>query len=184
MLFKNKRDHECDKAIAEISRGNKEALSVLYGHYSKMILFVAKSILSSADETEDVLQETMLKVIKHAKTYRAGSNPTAWILSITRNCAKDVLMRKHNDPGLSLDDENNAPFTNTVADERLDIEKSVLIRDALNTLSDREAAFVKLKYYYGLSYKEIASVYEMNTDAVSKSCRRALKKLRKYFSKE
>lgn len=181
MLFGDETTRECDQAIAAVAQGDKEALTVLYRTYARMICSVAKSILAGSDEVEDVLQETMLRVIRYAKTYRAGSNPAAWVLSIARNCAKDIAAKRPPHGSISFDDEGADPLKKLCTDGSLDFEKAVIVHDALKTLSPEETAIVKLKYYYGFSYKEIAFVLETNAAAVNKKCQRAIKKLQSYF---
>lgn len=181
MLFGDDTNRACDRAIAAVAQGDKEALSVIYHSYARMICSVAKSILSGSDEIEDVLQETMLRVIKYAKNYRAGSNPAAWVLAIARNCAKDMAATKPPRGSLSIEDEENGRLQTLCADGGLDFEEAVILRDALKTLSPEETVIVKLKYYYGFSYKEIAFVLETTAAAVNKKGQRAIKKLQRYF---
>ena len=181
MLLKDETTRACEKAIAAVAQGDEEALTVLYHSYARMICSVAKSILVSSDEVEDVLQETMLRVVKYAKTYRAGSNPAAWVLSIARNCAKDLIADRPPRGSSSFDDEKAERLKNICADESLGLEEAALLRDALKTLSPEETAIVKLKFFYGFSYQEIACVLETNAAAVNKKCQRAIKKLQRYF---
>lgn len=181
MRFGDDTNRACDKAIAAIAQGDKEALTVLYHSYARMICSVAKSILATSDAVEDVLQETMLRVVKYAKNYRTGSNPAAWVLSIARNCAKDIAADRLPHGSLSFDDEGNEYLKNICADGSLAFEEAVILRDALKTLSPEETAIVKLKYHYGFSFQEIACVLETNAAAVNKKCQRAIKKLQRYF---
>ena len=181
MRFGENTNRACEQAIAAIAQGDKEALTVLYDSYARMICSVAKSILASSDAVEDVLQETMLRVIKYAGSYRTGSNPAAWVLSIARNCAKDMAADRPPRGSLSFDDGERADLQTVCADGSLAFEEAVLLHDALKTLSPEETAIVKLKYFYGFSYQEIACVLETNAAAVNKKCQRAIKKLQRYF---
>lgn len=181
MLLKDDTTRACETAIAAVAQGDREALTVLYHSYARMICSVAKSILAASDEVEDVLQETMLRVVKYAKTYRAGSNPAAWVLSIARNCAKDIAAARPPRGSLSFDDEGAEHLKNICAGGGLDFEEAAILRDALKTLSPEETAIVKLKYFYGFSYQEIAFVLETNAAAVNKKCQRTIKKLQRYF---
>lgn len=85
----------CDKAIVDISDGKKNALSVLYREYGRMIYSVAFQIVRDPHDAEDVLQDTMVRIIRLSHTYRSSTNPKAWIMAITRNCAVDKLKNKN-----------------------------------------------------------------------------------------
>lgn len=77
MLFFMTINEKCDNAIIEISKGNIDALSVIYRTYGKMVYSVGYQIVNNVSDAEDVLQEVMLNVVKYAHTYRQGTNPKA-----------------------------------------------------------------------------------------------------------
>ena len=184
MDFRSQRDRECDKAIVELSRGEKEALSVIYSHCAPMICSVAKNIFGNSADVEDALQETMLRILKYAGNYRPGTSPCAWVLSIARNCAKDMAACRNLENAVYLDSEENESLRESLPDKALDVESFAIIHDALQKLSSAETAIVKLRYYYGFSFKEIASIMESNAVAVKKRYQRAINKLRDYYERE
>lgn len=65
----------CDEAICRLAKGDKNALSELYQFYGKMIFSVAKQIVGNRADVEDVLQDTMVKILKQVHNYKSGSNP-------------------------------------------------------------------------------------------------------------
>jgi RNA polymerase sigma-70 factor (ECF subfamily) len=88
ILFLNLAD-PCDIAITEIASGNKKALERVYNEYGRMILSVAYQITGDFGEAEDVLQDTMIRILRLSHTYKKGTNPKAWVLKVTRNSAVD-----------------------------------------------------------------------------------------------
>ncbi|MBQ7647079.1 MAG: RNA polymerase sigma factor [Clostridia bacterium] len=183
MSFSDKQKAECDKAIIEISQGNREALSVIYEHCAKMICSIARSILTYSDEVEDVLQETMISIVKSAKNYTPGTNPYAWVLSIARRRAKDILSKNPRKTTVSLDTEENRCFDDAFLESGSDLDTHMIIYDAMKVLSTEEQTVIELHYYYGFSYKEIASALGKNTAAVMQKCRRSVNKMRNYLEK-
>ncbi len=168
----------CDKAICDIANGQKDALSVLYREYGRMIYSVAFQIVRDSHDAEDVLQDTMVKIIRLSHTYRRGTNPKAWIMAITRNCAVDKLKNKNTEVSLdSLVSETGEKHFTPAQDEL------VILQDALNTLSHEEQLIIKLKIHIGLSHSEIASVIGKSTVAVRKQYQRSLGKLKEYYEK-
>ncbi len=164
----------CDNAICELSEGNINALSVIYRNYGKMIFSLGYQIVNNKTDAEDVLQETMLNIAKYAHTYRRGTNPKAWVLAITRNCAISIVKKRGNT--LPLDD-----IELSIADPADDIDDIMAIRDAMQKLNEQERAIINLKLHIGLSHAEIASVLGTNAIAVQKRYRRALEKLKRYY---
>lgn len=167
-------NQKCDNAIVEISQGNNDALSVIYDAYGKMIYSVAYQIVNNLSDAEDVLQDVMLNIVKYSHTYRQGTNPKAWIMSITRNCSLAILNKRTN--AISLDDVDYylaADFEN--------INELISIREAMNKLDEQERTILSLKLHIGLSYKEIASILGINLFAAQKRYQRALEKFKKIY---
>ena len=162
-----------DDALCELAGGNKNALEAIYREYGKLIYSIAFAILKSREDSEDVLQDVMLKIVRSAHRYRKGTSPKAWIASVARSCAMDHLQK--NKDKLSLDDESvPIPFT----EDNYDF---ILLREALETLSDEDNLLIRLRYYAGLDLKEIATVLCISHSAARKRCSRALETLGKYF---
>ena len=181
MRFGKKTRDECDRAITAVAQGDSDALLVLYRNYGRLIYTVAMNIVKNADEAQDVLQETMLRVLKYARDYRSGTNPSAWVLAITRNCANKVIESRKPANSVDLDDYAFAAISETISDRGTNIEELAVMHDALHTLSDDEQVIIRLKLYVGLSHKEIASVLGIDHAAARKRYQRALEKLKNYY---
>ncbi len=154
---KNQRerdDRRCNQALAAIAGGDKSGAEVIYDIYGRMIYSLALQVLQSHEAAEDVVQEVLVAVMKHAASYKKDTNPRAWVMAIARNKAMDVL-RSHRE---HLPEET---IQNAEMVSRENVEESVLLADALASLGREERLLVNLKIYIGLSHKEIASVLEI-----------------------
>lgn len=165
---------QCDNAICEIANGNADALSVVYHAYGRLIYSIGYQIVNNTSDADDVFQDVMLKIIKQAHTYRSGTNPKAWILSITRTCAIDVVKKRTKD--VRLDD-----IELSLSDSCNNIDDMLMLRSAMQKIDDSERTIIALKLYAGLSHREIASVMGINLFSAQKKYQRALAKLKKYY---
>ena len=94
--------------LAEVARGNKSAFARLYGLTHAKLLGVALRILRDRALAEDVLQESYLKVWRHAASYDpAIASPMTWMATIVRHGAIDTL-RKRQIEAFASDDEMSA----------------------------------------------------------------------------
>lgn len=177
MFGKNKRaadNKSCDRAIIKISEGDKDALSVIYSAYGKLIYSTAYQICHDSQDATDILQDVMVAVAEKAGTYRQGSNPKAWLMSITRNLAINKM-------GL-YDNSKTAPMEgDTEPTVTPDMDSALIIEEALSTLSADDRYIVYGKLYAGLSHKEIGESLGISVAACSARYKRALKKLKPYF---
>jgi len=81
--------------LADVARGNKSAFAQLYGLTQAKLLGVAMRILRDRALAEDVLQESYLKVWRHASSYDpAIASPMTWMATIVRHGAIDTLRKR------------------------------------------------------------------------------------------
>ena len=89
-LFENA---ECEKAILKIADGDNDALRVIHKYMNRQIYAVAYAVLRDFSLSDDVVQETYVKIMENASSYVKGTNARAWILSISRNLSIDIYKR-------------------------------------------------------------------------------------------
>lgn len=163
-------NYRCNQALCKISEGDMSALTVVYDCMARQMFALALSILKSYADAEDAMQETFLKVIQSINTYRKNGNARAWLLSITRNTAIDIMRKKNN--FLCVED------TAFVSKESKDFAEKIAIEDALMTLDREDREIVVLKIVSGLKFREISQLTELPLTTVQKRYQRALKKLK------
>ncbi len=168
-IFENS---DLEKALAKISEGDRDALSIIHKYMNRRIYAVAYAVLRDFSLSDDVVQETYIKILEKSFSYRKGTNARAWVLSIARNIAIDYYRkRKYECESDELTD----------AGGRFD-EASVLVsmevKRALDTLSDEERQIITLKVYAGLRHREIAELLGITTENCKKKYQRAADKLR------
>ena len=83
----------CEKALLELAEGNTDALSVIYGEMSRRIFSLAYTVTGNYCDAEDVLQNTMIDITRSCREYCGGSI-VAWIMTITRHNALDVVRKR------------------------------------------------------------------------------------------
>ena len=74
--------------------GDDEAFETVIRTYSRSLFAVAFAILRDRGEAEDVVQETLLKAYKTRWRVRSVEKFQAWLASVARNRALDVLRRR------------------------------------------------------------------------------------------
>jgi len=78
--------------LRQVAERHPEALSALYDRYAATLLALAKRILASGADAEEVLQEVFLHVWNNAGRYDPGrSSVSTWLILITRSRAIDRL---------------------------------------------------------------------------------------------
>ena len=151
--------------------GDFEAFSTLVERFQRRVFAVARRIVGSQHDAEDVTQQTFLSVMDHLGEFREESSVATWILRIATNHALKVLRKRRGLPTVSLEvsasDEADSyatlPHPEFIAqwrDEpvRLAQQREVrqLIEAALEELPEKYRIVFVLRDVEGLSVKETA----------------------------
>lgn len=162
--------------VAQARRGNQEAFAKLVEAYQVPVYNLAYRMLGSAAEAEDATQETFLRVYTRFDTYDPARKLSSWILSIASHHCVDRLRRRH-DSTVSMEE---IMAWRWVPDERPQPEERVVTRERsremrriLEALPPQYRLVVVLRYWYDLSYEEIADVTDSTTSAVKSRLHRA-----------
>ncbi len=190
-MFDSKPDEEL---MASYLGGSIAAFQVLVERHSRPIFnFINRRCGGNRQRAEDLLQETFLRVVKQAKSFKSNAKFTTWLYTIARNLCIDALRRasyrKHPslDQPLSRSDPSeggtlmdkvpaNAP---NAADQTRDKRFRVALQDALNTLPDDQKEVFIMREFQGLKFREISEIIGISENTVKSRVRYALRGLRK-----
>ncbi len=157
--------------------GDLDAFGELVQMYERPVYNLAYRMLGEPNEAEDAAQEAFLKAYSNLERYDAGRSFKTWLLSITSNHCIDRL-RKRRLTYLSL--EEPLPPHPALTSDELGPEASAIARERsqkvqmmLDDLSPEYRMVVVLRYWYDLSYTEIADMLETSESAVKSRLFRA-----------
>ena len=166
--------------IAEVACGNKSAFARLYGVTHAKLLGVALRILRDRALAEDVLQESYLKIWRHAASYDPKiASPMTWMATIIRHGAIDAV-RKRQLEAFGCDDEIAAIASN----EPDPVEEMHLARlrpkalAAFARLPEDKRRLIMLAYLRDRSRQELSARLGIPANTVKTHLRRALLEMR------
>ncbi len=167
-----------DDYIKGLAQGDKVALEKLYHETRTAVYAFSLSITKNPADSEDVLQETYLKIWANAENYKTKGSPMAWILTIAKNLSLMKLREKKRHQDMEPEEwDMNFHLPDTVGT----IDDRHLLEAALNLLSEEERKIILLHAVSGLKHREIAELLDMALATVLSKYHRGLKKLRKYI---
>ncbi len=167
--------------LAGIAVGEQTAAVAFVRRYQKRVFGLAYSMVGDAGAAEDVAQEAMLRVWRHAPVFdpRRGS-VASWVLTITRNLAIDALRLRRAVPTDPDDFAAAAMLSNEHNPEdaahRGDVRRTV--RGALSTLPAEQRRAVVLAAVYGRTALEISEAEGIPLGTAKTRIRTALIRLR------
>jgi RNA polymerase sigma-70 factor (ECF subfamily) len=142
----------------------------------------------SPTETDEIIQETFLRLYQHLNSGGNERNLRGWIFRVAHNlCINELKSRKRVASSASEDlpELDISELDISVADSRpgpeellLHREKIARIHAAVSSLSEQQKQCLLLRAE-GFRYREIAEILEVTISTVAESLRRAIKKLTK-----
>lgn len=171
----------CDPDLATIERarsGDDGAFSRLVEVYHRPIYNLCCRLLGNVHDAEEAVQETFLRAYTRLDSYDSARSFKTWLFSIAHHYCIDRLRRRRL-IWLSLDDEpaldtavwrSSAPLPEEVAMRR---EREGNLQALLNALPAQDRSMLILRYWYDLSYEEIAQTTGATISAVKSRLHRA-----------
>ena len=164
--------------------GEQDAFEVLVERYKDAVQNLAYRMLGNMTEAEDVTQEVFVRAYTQLATYKPAHKFSTWLLSIASHLAIDQLRRRRF-LALPLED---VPFLEWIADLGTGPEQSALqgeqhdeIQAYLQRLPSKYRAVILLRYWYDLSYEEIATALHLTPALVKARLHRARELLARYI---
>ena len=140
-----------DSVLADARSGDPAALEALYRAFEVPVYTVARRICRTAEDAEDVLQETFFEVCRSLPSYRGDGSLWGWVRTIAASKALMRLRRNRYRDTDELHDE----FASAQRDQphlRMDLEA------ALERLPHVSRAVVWLHDVEGYTHEEIATM--------------------------
>jgi len=166
---------EAKSLVARARAGDYAALEQLYRAYERPVYTLARRLTKSADDAEDVLQETFLEVCRSLRQWRGDGSLWGWIRTIAASKALMRYRREKLREWEPLEDELGAGSRAEDVPLQLDLEA------ALAKLPERSRAVVWLHDVEGYTHEEIAELMGMTTSFSKSQLARAHDRLRRWL---
>lgn len=177
---------QTDAATVALARdGDSEAFRALVDCHSRAVYRLAYRMTGSAEDAEDVVQETFLKAYRQLSRFESRANFSTWLHRIAVNCSIDLMRaRPHRESGQDSADLEHLGGDESLhrhpSPERLMLSTEVQDRvsGAMSSLSAMERAAFALRHFEGQSIEEISRTLGLKANATKHSIFRAVKKMR------
>jgi RNA polymerase sigma-70 factor (ECF subfamily) len=176
--------------IDKLIKQDRSEYALLVEAYSDRIYRMVLRMTGNAQDAEDALQETFIKVFKHVSGFKGNSSFTTWIYRIAMNEAL-MLLRKHKPEGYSLDEENEdeditprevASWDPLPEQALMSVEMNQNLTKAVLRLPETLRGVFLLRDTEQLSVKETADALGITEGTVKVRLLRARLKLREYLN--
>lgn len=174
--------------IQSCQRGEKGAIENLIQQISPDLYRILFSMLRDHDDTDEVLQETLIRLFRYIGALKDVERFPAWVMRIAVNQVQSFRVRKGRTRLYEIEDSreisNSAVVLGgaTPSDPRENMMREQIrdeIAGAMKSLPDRQRMATVLFEVEGLSIKEIAEILECSEGAVKFNIHEGRKKLKR-----
>lgn len=176
--------------VREYINGDEKALEILINRHNQRISSFIYSKVTDRDVTEDIFQDTFIKVIKTLKkgTYSEEGKFLPWVMRIAHNLIIDHFRKNKRMPMFEGSDDFN--IFSVIGDDKLNVEKQ-LIKDQIDTdlrllieeLPEDQKEVLLMRIYQDMSFKEISENTGVSINTALGRMRYALINMRKIINK-
>lgn len=154
----------------KVKEDNNEQISIALDKYSDMIYRIAWQYTKSIHDAEDILQETLFRLIENNPTFNDDEHEKAWLIRVTVNLCRDRLRSVQFRRIISLEDVQEQTLTYE--------DKNNDILDIVMHLPPKYRIVLYLYYYESYTINDIAKILKTKPNTISSRLTRARAQLK------
>ncbi|MGB5667265.1 MAG: sigma-70 family RNA polymerase sigma factor [Maribacter sp.] len=159
-----------------------KAFEVLVNTYKERLYWHIRRIVLDHDDTDDVLQNTFIKVYKNIAGFKGDSKLYSWMYRIATNEALTFLKKKSKRIGLSDSELQDKMIGNLQADVYFEGDEIQLkLQKAIAALPEKQKLVFNMKYFEEMKYEEISEILNTSVGGLKASYHLAVKKVESYL---
>lgn len=174
-----------DKELLQLfnEEGNERyAFNLIVDKYSERLYWHIRKIVPSHDDSNDVLQNTLIKAWRGLPSFREEAKLYTWLYRIATNESLTFLKRAKRNSFFSLTDYDQMVENMLEADPYFDGDKAQkLLQKAIFQLPPRQRTVFTMRYYEELTYNEISEILETSVGALKASYHHAYQKVKSFL---
>ena len=179
------------RLMLQVRNGNAAAFEKLVDKYQNRLISVLEHIVPNRDQAEDLAQEVFMRVYRARERYVPGAKFSTWLFTITHNVASNAIRRHVRRKEINLTNSPSGKVSvqplDTMAKAKSALmparqidqkEMSSIVRDAIQSLNERQRMAMLLSKFEGMSYIEISEAMNLSAQAIKSLLSRARGNLR------
>lgn len=172
-----------DRELAALLERDPEAgMETVMAAYTGLLWKVASGLLQSREDIQDCVSETFSEFYLHRENYDPEQGTLGGYLAVIARRRAAAIYRKNNRELCPPGSSPNPDSLIEDSDWQEKLEQSMVVDQAVAGLDEASQKIIRMKYYEGLSTKEIAESLNVPYETVKKRHTRSMKKLRKLLS--
>jgi RNA polymerase sigma-70 factor (ECF subfamily) len=172
--------------IEEFQRGKAEGFNELVRRYQQKVYWIARRIMSTHDDADDVVQDVFIRVYKSLGKFRGDSEFYTWLYRITMNVSLNALRVKRVKDFVHYEDfmDSRSDPADRPDSGLLHQEYKTILERAIDRLPPKQRMVFVMRYYDEIPYEEMAAMLGKSVGGLKANYFHALKKIQNYVRRE
>ncbi len=150
--------------------------------YKERLYWHIRNIVKTHDDTDDVLQNTFVKVYRSIYNFKGNSKLYSWLYRIATNEAITHINKRAKRKQISIETLQHQLADNLFADTYFSGDEiQEKLQKALSQLPQKQQLVFNMKYFENMKYDDISEVLGTSVGALKASYHHAVKKIENYL---
>ena len=159
-----------------------EAFRELISLYKERLYWHIRNIAKDHNDTDDILQNTFIKVFRNINQFKGESKLYSWMYRIATNESITFINKKARRLKISSEELKDQILDNLESDVYFDgAEIQLKLQKAIATLPQKQQQVFNMKYFEELKYREMAEILNTSEGALKASYHIAAKKIEEFL---
>lgn len=158
------------------------AFQQLVNYYKEKLYWHIRYMLKNHQDTDDVLQNTFIKIFRNIKKFKGESRLYSWMYRIARNESYTFFKKRAKHLKISSEELQNHIVNNLESDVYFEGDEIKLkLQKAINTLPEKQKEVFRLRYFEEMKYQDMAELLNTTEGALKSNYHHASKKVEEYL---
>lgn len=166
------------RVIEKLKNKDEQTFDQIYYEYNDLIYYICYSFTHDKSVSEDLMQETFIKMLSSLDSYKENGKFKQFITEIARNLSKNYVTRVMNK---EISSKEELPLEDIVSSN--DSDSSKMILELQGILTAEESDIVILKIVYDYKFKEIADYKNQTIGEIQAKYYKAINKVKENYKK-
>ena len=161
----------------------EQAFRTLITLYKERLYWHIRNIVKSHDDSDDVLQNTFIKIYKNIHNFKGDSKLFSWMYRIATNESITFINQNAKKLQITSEEVQSSAINKLTSDVYFEGDAIQLqLQKAIATLPRKQQLVFNMKYFQDLKYSEISDILETSEGALKTSYHIAVKKIETYLA--
>lgn len=158
-----------------------QAFNRLLDKYQRRVYWHIRRIVIDHDDTDDLVQNTFIRVWEHLDSFREDSKLYTWIYRIATNEALAFLQKKRT---VSIEEVDNSLLEKLETTSYFNGDSAMRkLQEALLQLPEKQRVVFNLKYFDNMKYEDMAEMTNTSVGALKASYFHAVRKIEDFLKR-